>query len=82
MTPPARPPLPPPKPVEALPPPKSAEEGEGDETGAEDEHEEGDRELPPLTAAVLWGNVLVTSSWDGVVRCYVYSEESGGISTH
>lgn len=62
------------------PPPRPPQHPvEGDE-GAQtltllEEDEEEDRELPPLTAAILWGNVLVTSSWDGVVRSYVYSEE-------
>ncbi len=24
--------------------------------------------------AVLWANIVMAASWDGVVRCYVYSE--------
>ena len=41
----------------------------------EEEDDHAESHLPALTSAVLWSNIVVTSGWDGVVRCYVWNEE-------
>jgi WD40 repeat protein len=60
---------------EVLPPESSptSPKGGGEEQEEEDDHAES--HLPALTSAVLWSNIVVTSGWDGVVRCYVWNEE-------
>ena len=28
-----------------------------------------------LTSAILWGSIIFASSWDGLIRVWVYSED-------
>jgi len=60
-----------------------AEEKEEEEEDVDDSSESSDDENPAIrdmegaggfTKCILWGNVMMASSWDGLIRVWVYTE--------